>query len=279
MHGTTAAANLVTVQNNWLHMRQGAINSNSQGNIITYLSAGFYGTWIVNGNVNLMDCSNTSGKYGFTDLFYDNGNTSIVLQDHDTSYYPCTTVYGDYGYQYGEGTTAGSVKTSSANSSIAVGGAYGFEDGNSNGLNTFTGSPQYPSSCCGVHHNLTYGQTTTAYRNTGTKGTNWDDGTNLHPNAVYGDLTVNPNFFWPTVQPANFDAFLGGPGTIAHLMSMFALRWCGTGCSYDSRYTVHAMHDFLMLGMKPYNGQLNGAGYNGTNVGAIQPFPPAILSN
>lgn len=103
-------------------------------------------------------------------------------------------------------------------------------------LDSVTGSPDtFLTSCAGgvgVCNNAT--NTTGAPYTYTVKPTNWDNGSNAHPNSVYGDVNgIDPAFIDPTrISLASYDLrVLGGPGTIADFQTQIGRR-AGWGSTY-----------------------------------------------
>ncbi|KKT14697.1 MAG: hypothetical protein UV94_C0008G0013 [Parcubacteria group bacterium GW2011_GWC1_43_30] len=126
----------------------------------------------------------------------------------------------------------------------------GIADGNGAG-STNTYVSDYAGS--GVHHNAVQGAST-GWKNNG--GTNFTDGTNAHPNAVYGDVTTTATFVDATRTLLTFDTSLGGAGTYANLFSNLANRCGCTGTAWNSAYNLDqtgGLQNYLMSGWKPTN--------------------------
>ncbi len=104
-------------------------------------------------------------------------------------------------------------------------------------------------------------------------GSGWDDGTNYHPNSLYGDLSdsIDPNFTDPTRRPTHYDSYCGGPGTLADLGTQFSYRIGGQLGAYNSCFNVASMLAWLQAGFAPRNFNLQNAGFGGTYVGAMPP--------
>jgi hypothetical protein len=118
-----------------------------------------------------------------------------------------------------------------------------------------------------VHHNDIYPQITTSYNKYYTVP-GFDNGTTTHPNALYGDLSVNPNFVDITRRPSKWDTSLGGAGTNANIIAQLSKR-SGFGGSYNSAYNIPALLTYMQGGFAPTNLTLRGAGHDGADIGAI----------
>ncbi len=124
----------------------------------------------------------------------------------------------------------------------------------------------------GVHHNdindfgnLAYGGSTTT--------PNFSNGVTPHPNALYGDLNVAPNFVDPTrIGILSYDSsVLSGPGTAADIFSQLAAR---SGFGTSTAFTVLAnpiesMRQWLFAGFAPTNSAIQGKASDGTDIGAV----------
>jgi hypothetical protein len=155
------------------------------------------------------------------------------------------------------------ISPSSISKSIAYGGGYGILSGNSNNvfINTGTGG-------VGVWGNDVFGAVIANYSdNLGAGGsTNWDNGVNAHPSAVYGDLTIDPKFVNPYRTFADCDAILGGPGTAATLFAQLLNRWNGTAAA---GYTAQRVYNCMHAAYAPRDIRLAGKG-------AVTPIAPGM---
>jgi hypothetical protein len=241
-----------TVSYGWMSER--ALASPGQGDLIIY------------GNANC-----PSDVYNVHVLESDNTNImSLVIGEGvypTCAHYNHDTFIGlgnSRGAFLGEGTTTAlAIHDGYIMNSIVTGGAWGIIDGNPNdqwsAANSYNGA--------GAHHNVTYNVATPYVRNFG-GSPGFDNGTVHHPNSLYGDLTVNPEFFALQLTPESFDSSLGGPGTVVHLVQQLAKR-SGFGGAYDSRYNPSSLVDYLRRGAMPTNVSLRGAGSDGTDIGAV----------
>lgn len=124
----------------------------------------------------------------------------------------------------------------------------------------------------GVHHNCTHGSTVSDYSYQGgatalqTNG--WSNGTNAHPNAVYADITSDPQFLDASRTVATWDASLGGAGTRANVATELAKR-SGFGGTYNTDYTIANLKTYLFTGFRPTNSAFLASGSDGTAIGAV----------
>ena len=159
-----------------------------------------------------------------------------------------------------------------ARSNIFVNWGYGILDSNhfpsasTYLVDTTTGS--------GVHHNLTMNCKIPYLYNQGTGFENQVQ--TAHPNAFsYGDMDgVDPAFVDTTRTPVTYDQrVLGGPGTGADLFAQLAARSGFNGGYNLGPNPIADMHDWLFAGFAPTNPALMGAGYLGTDMGAVPVVP------
>jgi hypothetical protein len=123
----------------------------------------------------------------------------------------------------------------------------------------------------GSHHNNAYNA---IYADQG--GTNFDNGTNQHPHAVYGDTAHNPQYVFPARRLAGYDAWLGGGGTAANFVDQAAKR-CGLLGTWDSRYNpVDAIY-WVRQGFRPRNLALATSGWTGAAATYAGPDPPILM--
>ena len=83
-----------------------------------------------------------------------------------------------------------------------------------------------------------------------------------------GDVSADPEFVDESRDLAAYDALLGGPGTIAHLMQMVARM---NDAGFNPAYEPSAIRAWIMDGWRPQNAAFRGAGRNGVDIGAV-PF-------
>jgi hypothetical protein len=244
-----------TISNNWIVQHSDA--NASQGPIITFGSSGqtATNTYTITNNTTWLD---TCGASPLLNLFftssatYPSWNTEIV--NHNT-FAGCATSVGTYMTE-GITSTSEGIENSVLRNNIGINGAYGFVDGNTN--STWSSTNQFQSS--GVHHNLTNNQGTAAYEKLGsTWSVGFDNGTTHHPNALYGDLTVSPNFINSTASPTNFDSFCDGVGTIADLFTNLSYQ-STFGGTYNANCSIAKMLAWLQYQFTPMNSQLKNAG-------------------
>ena len=133
-----------------------------------------------------------------------------------------------------------------------------------NSLNTFTVDAMWSS---GVHHNNVYGATN-SYSPLATSGTGFGDGTREHPNAVYGDLSVDPQFVNSSVSFTDWDLINGGPGTYDNIFTQLGYR-SGIAGTYNSAYSIESLRQYMFAGFAPKNTALKGAASDGGDIGAV----------
>lgn len=81
------------------------------------------------------------------------------------------------------------------------------------------------------------------------------------------DLSVDPDFVDETRDLAAWDTSLSGAGTAASALAELRNRNDDSG--YDSNYTISALIDYVQAGFVPQATALNGAGYGGEDIGAM----------
>jgi len=267
-------------------------NAPSQGQFITYGGAttGTQTFSLLNNVLVVEDADSSNFPISF--LGFTGGafvNFIVVNLDHNTAIQAASN--GGQGLQMGEDTTAGAVASSRVRSNLVLNGAANggsqIMDGNSSGLNTFNTSAC--SNSVGVCNNLTYGAGTNgAYHRSSASGVNgFDNNVQLHPNALYGDLAVNPMLAATGRRPCGFGVVLGLDGTCGTLFAALASRAlgagtggcangvCGTftdgGYGASSANVFEAMRLWLFKGATPQNPQVWCAGSDGEAMGAV-PF-------
>jgi hypothetical protein len=251
------------VTNNWFD--EFAEAASGQGDLIAYgLAANPYVAY----NIHLLE--------------NDDGNVlSLLIGDSPTNRLSARVEHNTYvgggisvDLQIGEGTDSYlAAYNSYARDNLVVGGGYGIVDGNPN--NTWSAADSFNGAA--VHHNDVYGVTTPYYRANGASH-GYDDGVHPHPDSRYGDITANPVFLDATRRPAGFDSTLGGPGTIDHFFNQLALR-NGFGGTYDARYSISGMLNWLRSGFIPKNLFLKGKAHDGTDIGAMPVVVPNVQSH
>src|SRR5262245_1468547 len=144
-----------------------------------------------------------------------------------------------------------------------------------------------PQPLAGVHHNDVY-DCMRPYRTmtdvTGdvpqTSKPGFTNGTDIHPNqAVYGDLAVDQQFVDPTRRLAGYDAYAGGPGTVAHLFDEVAKR-NGLRGAFNPAFVIETIRLWLFAGFRPTNEALRGKAHDGGDIGAVPlaALPPPAAS-
>jgi hypothetical protein len=146
--------------------------------------------------------------------------------------------------------------------SVIVGGHTGILDD----VSTNTWVADYAGA--GAHHNNVIGYDHYAYGDNG--GTNFDDGVNQHPSAVYGDHEIPPGFVDTTRRFSTYDASVGGPGTYANFFTELGKR-CGLLGTYNAAYDTDKVWNYLMAGWAPTEVRLATTSSTGGYVGAVKP--------
>ncbi len=232
------------------YFRTNSLSAEGQGMIFN----GGVGQISAHNNIIVID--NSANNFGI----FPYNNVGMYI-DHNTivNLTPANTAYGIF---LGEGSdSANHIKV---RSNLISNCTYGLKEGVGTNIYDIDTPP-----AAGVHHNNVYGATTPYGRFGGSiTGTGFDDGTNEHPNAVYGDLAVDPQFVDTTRTIASWDTSLGGPGTEANVWDQFSRR-SGWGGTYDSNYTVANLLAYLQNGFKVKNASLNNAGHDGVTIGAM----------
>jgi hypothetical protein len=169
---------------------------------------------------------------------------------------------GDGGVILGEGVSGSHFETtdSAVSNSILYGGLYGITAGNPD--DTFVSSG---TGGVGLFNNDYFGNVSSA--TTGT-GTHMDDGVHAHPNAVYGDVSIDPKFVDINRSWDKCDALLGGPGTTVHLFDQMFNRWNG---SNPAIYTPQNVYNCMRVGFAPHDVRLATGASDGSYIGAVKP--------
>jgi hypothetical protein len=223
------------------------------------------------------DAANQYVAYNIHLLESDNGNIlSLLISDAGHQFLTAHAEHNTYvgvgmssGLYLGEGSVPNlAVYDAYARDNLVVGGNGGIIDGNP--LNQWSSTQSYNGA--GVHHNDVF-NVTVPYPQPLGPSHGFDDGLHPHPDARYGDITADPGFVDATRRPTGFDASLGGPGTIDHLFAQLALR-NGFGGSYDPRYNIPDLLNWLRAGFAPRNQFLRGKAHDGTSIGAVPVSPP-----
>lgn len=201
----------------------------------------------------------------FTSNNGSGGEYPCPIFHNDTIYmgYP-TTLPGGYGMDFNEDPIGGS-HTTSFYDSIVVGSNSQIADNDRH--NTFLTNG---TGGVGVYNNDTYAVATGGSPYTRclacNSADNFDNGTVPHPNAIYGDKTVNPQFVSPNRSWSACDAILGGVGTLANVFQTVMFnRWTGAA----PQYTPSQMVDCMRSGFNIMNSVLATASSTGSYVGAM----------
>jgi hypothetical protein len=109
----------------------------------------------------------------------------------------------------------------------------------------------------GVWNNNFFGALSGAWHPGSQIGTNVDDGTHHHPNALYADTTYNPGFVANYRSWAQCDAILGGAGSETNLFTQLFNRWNG---SNPVNYTAQNIYNCMYAGYAPTEIRLAGRG-------------------
>jgi len=151
-------------------------------------------------------------------------------------------------------------------SSIAMNGSYCIYDG---GVGD-TYVQDYERA--GLHHNSTYGCTINYYKPSTNPPSHFDNGSYLHPSAVYRDIDgTNPMLLDWTRRMAGWDALVGGPGTITDLFANLARR-DGIEGAYTipiSSNPIASIRNWMMQGFQSTSLSLKGAATSGGDIGAV----------
>lgn len=196
-----------------------------------------------------------------TSLFTYNTNAGMTA-DNNTMIRPGPTSKGT-ALTYGEGVDDTlAAKNNKGRNNIIVGALRGVVDGNTGRFITFT--VDTPPGA-GIHHNNTY-NCGTAYYSDG--GTGFTDGANSHPSAVYGDLSLEPQFVDATRRVKAYDKLQGGAGTYDNVALELAKR-SGQRGTFNTAYTIETIRQWIFAGFKPQHPLLRGTAYNGADFGAV----------
>jgi len=195
-------------------------------------------------------------------------NTCTFTGSRNTIFYPTQGGIAQPGYAMGDGGML-AAQTPLVQNSIVQAAGIGISDQAANVWSTAgTGG-------VGASNNDVFGAAT-AYA---TLGTSTNFGTS-HPNAAYGDRTINPALIAPGRRYATADAYLGGPGTELHLFQqltatqtpLVAVLGIAGGLSANAAYTPQAVYAFLEAGFAPMNTALAQAASDGSYLGAAPPI-------
>ena len=284
LSGTGYSGDPYTLSDNiidYASIHYGANYVNSSGNIVTQTSAnaGQQGCYIALGQATAASLSremcwaeSNSNNFGMLVLGAAGANpTQISIQNVS---FNIANVNTGGGGVLGMGETNAQtyyLTNSIAKNNILTGGSYGML---TTTYNTFSTTGCLTNSV-GVCNNLVQAITATYSLGTSPAGGGFDNGTTIHPNALYGDLSVSPAFYQMRDQPAA-DKWLGGPGTLADLYAGLADRWCN-GCgsfSYAApfaNYNIQQIYNYMASGFTPQNASLSGASDGGSYIGAMKP--------
>ena len=223
----------------------------------------------LNRNIAVFDgATNCSGTFSYTGA--------------DTKVHRHTSVFstpgGASGVSFGNGSDITNVSSGSCDSSLLVGAFRGVVvypgPGDGSGPVTFNVNATYGA---GVYRNATYNCTHDYVRPTGEPwdSSGFDDGTNLHPDAAYGDITgEDPAFVDITRTPIKYIESLGQTaGTDQEKLEWFAEEVAKVhglnGVSPAAGCSVEEMRTWLRAGFTPTNQALKGAGEGGVDIGAM----------
>lgn len=279
--GTTATGNVV-LENPAITVSQGV-----------FQTAGYLAPCTFSYNIlNWLIASDTAGNYA-GGSFFEWGPTNATIFDHNTLVYPPgvnTAQANRFGYVIANGEGGGgTIQGSIDRNNIGVGSFYGIGSVSTDGT-LLNFAPDFNG--VGVHHNDIFNNATSAtpiglggnavmslayaFETSGT--THIVNGTTLHPDASYGDITADPQFLDSTRTMETYDSrVLGGPGTITDLFAQLA-KQSGWGGTYTLSSTpVKDIHDWIAAGFAPTNPALATAASDGTTMGAVQEIvtPPS----
>jgi hypothetical protein len=134
----------------------------------------------------------------------------------------------------------------------------------------------------GAHHNNVYSYGNTPYasynggftvNSLGNPGTNtvFDNGVNMHPHAVYGDVTIDPQYLDDTRESIlQYDSImLGGPGTAADFFTKLSYRSTWGGTNTLGSNPIEDARVWLFAGYTPTNAALAATASDGGTIGAV----------
>lgn len=244
-----AGDNSATVSDNW--------------GVATLASATGQGVMILNGG-----STTSTGNVFFLETAQAGGGTamhwhnSTVIIDHST--YAIFNFTGDpSGVQFSDGPGDGCINCTIRNT-IMYGGGYAFRDWG-DGTNVY--NDDYAG--VGAHHNLSFGWSIASYWRNGAS-TRFDNGTDFHPSAVYGDVVMDPKWVDTSRRFTTYDALQGGPGTFANFFTELGKR-CGLNGTFNPAYSPAAVWAYLRAGWAPRNLALATGASDGTFIGAVKP--------
>ena len=81
-----------------------------------------------------------------------------------------------------------------------------------------------------------------------------------------GDVEADPQFVDASRDLASYDAAVGGPGTVAHLLAEVARM---NDPDFNPAYTPAVIRDWIRDGWRPMNGAFHGSGDGGVDIGAV----------
>jgi|GEM_PF-2651787 len=197
-------------------------NNFSVTNHLAWEGQGIYfiqgGTATLTGNVGIFTDLTSAGSENCI-FAYD--TKTVLIATNNT----CHSVAGPGTFSLGIviGEPGYHVSSAAVDYNLVSGYQYGildFDSGNQY-FNLYAGA--------GVHQNDVW-NSGTPYFSYGSPG--FDNGSQPHPSAIYGDLTLDPGYLDPTrLSLANYDSqVLGGPGTAADVLGQLGYRsgWGGT---------------------------------------------------
>jgi hypothetical protein len=220
-----------------------------------------------------------------------NGGTNGTTESHNTVIASLPDAAGEsQGLSPGESTGNADVNVI-AKDNLVFGWTYGIEPDTSNTYNA-TACTWGGAAC----NNWTAGNTNN-YSPSAAQGNHWDNGTAAHPSATYGDISsVSP--VWSNMPSGSstgyagvgpyrglvdYDALIGGPGTMADLANCMALfnvplaATAGiTSVAPPSKCDPHIIYATMASWYQPLNINQAKAASDGAMPGA---FPPLVMGS
>jgi hypothetical protein len=265
------SASTITLSDNFFSLVPNAIGTGGPGGTqgITFVYSTDNGVWSEKNDILIAD-----GNVGIIFYCINTGTTGgpTCLMDHDT--FVGTNGQGAGPQLIGFGESGGPTLLNQFSNSIGLYDANGIDNSSATYITTGTGS-------VGVYNNDLFGQTVQAYCTngfncaTGAVDHGFDNGSTIHPNAIYGDISVNPNFVNGTQYSAidtrwiNCDTSLGGTGSVAN---MFQTVMGGRAVNgYVPPYTPAQVVACLRAPWVPTNAAIATASSSGGYIGAMPP--------
>lgn len=236
----------------------------NQGN---YISAGNPATLIgnVSGFTGTPGTTSSNGYfcYNTSCAWTAHNNTSFQLVLASNAAYSYGLLNGDYGILPSTGVNWTDSVIVNAGSGIADYAANTWGTAGTGGV--------------GVSNNDVY-NSLTPYLTLGTS-MNFISGSTAHPNAVYGDVTINPVLVDMTRSIASYDELLGGPGTdldyfqhLAPLVTGWNINGTRTSGTLNPMWGTEYLYQYLMIGLAPTNILLANLSHSGGYIGAVPPI-------